>query len=149
MDTNSPSSLQRANVTQVVPFLHVSDAPRSVEFYVDRLGFEVRLKWEPEGRLRWCWLTLGGASIMVQEIRGPVAADQRSQIDLFFICDDALAMYELAHSQGLNPSEPKVGNGMWVTSLIDPDGNKLSFESPTDVKEDTKLSDLASTAPPA
>jgi len=24
-------------------------------------------KWEPEGRIRWCWLTRGGASRMLQE----------------------------------------------------------------------------------
>ena len=48
-------------------------------------------------------------------------------------------------SRGLNPSEPEVGNGLWVTSVVDPDGFKLFFESPTDVAEDTKLSEIAST----
>jgi len=31
---------------------------------------------------------------------------------------------------------------MWVTHLDDPDGYRVEFESPTDVPEETKLSDL-------
>ena len=30
---------------------------------------------------------------------------------------------------------------LWVTSLIDPDGYRLEFESPTDVPEGTEYSD--------
>jgi hypothetical protein len=32
---------------------------------------------------------------------------------------------------------PFVGNRLWVTQLVDPDGYKLDFESPTDVPEET------------
>ena len=34
-----------------------------------------------------------------------------------------------------------VGNGMWVTSLSDPDGYRIDFESDTDVAEGTVWSD--------
>jgi hypothetical protein len=44
-------------------------------------------------------------------------------------------------ARGLDASEPHVGNGLWVTNLTDPDGFRLSFSSPTDVPEDTKLSE--------
>jgi len=37
-----------------------------------------------------------------------------------------------------------VGNAMWVTCLSDPDGYRLDFESPTNVPEDTKLSEVGS-----
>ncbi len=37
--------------------------------------------------------------------------------------------------------EPFVGNKMWVTSISDPDGYKLDFESITDEAEETKYSD--------
>ena len=33
-----------------------------------------------------------------------------------------------------------VGNGLWVTTLMDPDGYRLDFESPTDEPEYTKWS---------
>ena len=35
-----------------------------VRFYVEGLGFEMIHKWEPDGRLRWCWLQCGDAALM-------------------------------------------------------------------------------------
>jgi len=128
------------NVKEVVPFLSVSSMEQSIRFYIDGLGFAFRHKWEPDGKLRWCWLTLGGASLMLQEFTnrpGP------GGINLTFMCDDAIALYR--QYQSLGASEPEVGNGLWVTQVTDPDGYKLFFESPTDVAEDTKLSEVAST----
>jgi catechol 2,3-dioxygenase-like lactoylglutathione lyase family enzyme len=49
-------------------------------------------------------------------------------------------------ARGLTPSLPFVGNGMWVTSLRDPDGYSVEFESQTDVPEDTTFDDKASDA---
>ena len=36
---------------------------------------------------------------------------------------------------------PFVGNGMWVTSLSDPDGYRIDFESYTDAPEETEFQD--------
>jgi catechol 2,3-dioxygenase-like lactoylglutathione lyase family enzyme len=134
------------NVKEVVPFLHVSSMERSIRFYIDGLGFAFRHKWEPEGQLRWCWLTLGGASLMLQEFPNrPMPANAGEGITLNFTCDDAIALYHQYRARGLDPSEPEVGNGLWVTEVTDPDGYKHFFNSPTDVAEDTKLSEIAST----
>jgi uncharacterized glyoxalase superfamily protein PhnB len=133
------------NVREVVPFLHVSSMERAIRFYIDGLGFAFRHTWEPDGKLRWCWLTLGGASLMLQEFPKAPPANAGSGITLNFTCDDAIALYHLYRSRGLNPSEPEVGNGLWVTQVTDPDGYKHFFNSPTDAAEDTKLSDVAST----
>jgi catechol 2,3-dioxygenase-like lactoylglutathione lyase family enzyme len=130
------------NVKEVVPFLSVSSMERSIRFYIDGLGFEMKHKWEPEGQLRWCWITLGGASLMLQEFLN-VPPPVPGGINLTFMCDDAIALYHQYRNRGLDPSEPEVGNGLWVTQVTDPDGFKLLFESPTDVPEDTKLSEIA------
>ena len=136
------------NVKEVVPFLHVSSMERSIRFYIDGLGFTMKHKWVPDGTLRWCWLTLGGASLMLQEFRTEghdswrPAGKVGEGVSLTFMCDDAIALYHQFRSRGLDPSEPEVGNGLWVTQLSDPDGFKLAFESPTDVAEDTKLSEV-------
>lgn len=132
-------------VKEVVPFLRVSSMERSIRFYIDGLGFAFRHKWEPDGQLRWCWLTLGGASLMLQEFPKASPANAGEGITLNFTCDDAIALYNDYRSRNLNPSEPEVGNGLWVTEVVDPDGFKLFFNSPTNVAEETKLSDLAST----
>ena len=56
-----------ANVKQAVPFFGVRDIEASIRFYVDGLGFRITHDWMPEGRIRWCWLELGGAAVMLQE----------------------------------------------------------------------------------
>jgi hypothetical protein len=53
-----------------------------------------------------------------------------------------LAIYREVTSRGIEASRPFVGNAMWVTSLLDPDGYKIEFESPTDVPEETEYSPL-------
>ena len=136
------------NVKQVVPFLRVSEMERSVRFYIDGLGFTMKHEWVPEGKLRWCWLTRGGASLMLQEFlkEGPSAPQGKlgEGVSLCFQCEDAVALYREFQSRGIEAAEPFVGNSMWVTVLNDPDGYKLDFESMTDVPEDTKLSEVAS-----
>jgi catechol 2,3-dioxygenase-like lactoylglutathione lyase family enzyme len=129
-----------------VPFFRVSNLAESVRFYVAGLGFEMTRKWVVDDQLRWCWLQLGGAALMLQEFRkeGPNAWTPHGKVgegvSIAFQCQDALAIYREVLSRGLKASKPFVGNGMWVTFLIDPDGYKLEFESPTDVPEETELS---------
>ena len=140
------SSKNEAHVRGVVPFLSVSNMERSLEYYLDGLGFTMTNQWVVNGRVRWCWLELGGAPLMLQEFAteghdswkptGKVGEG----VSLWFICRDALAVYDELRSRAIDASEPQVGNGMWVTSLSDPDGYRLHFESATDLPEDTKLS---------
>lgn len=137
-----------ANLKQVVPFLGVTDMERSIRFYIDGLGFTMKHQWVPAGKLRWCWLTRGGASIMLQEFVKEGHGGVRPEgvlgqgVNLCFQCEDAVALYHEFRSRGLDPSEPFVGNSMWVTSLRDPDGYRVEFESMTDVPEETKLSEV-------
>ena len=136
-----------ANVQQAVPFFRVSNIEKSLRYYVDGLGFQMTNKWIDEGKLRWCWLQLGGAALMLQEFRkeghdsSVPAAKVGEGVSICFQCNDALAIYRSATSRGVEASEPFVGNGMWVTPLSDPDGYKIEFESPTSVPEETKLSE--------
>jgi lactoylglutathione lyase len=135
------------NVKQAVPFFAVANIEESARFYIDGLGFEMTQKWIDEGKLRWCWLQLGGAALMLQDFRkegherwvpeGKVGLG----VSIYFICEDALAIYREAVSQGIKAGRPFVGNGMWVTSMSDPDGYKIFFESYTDVPEETVFSE--------
>ena len=135
-----------ANVKQAVPFLRVSNMERSLPYYIDGLGFEMTHKWIDEGKLRWCWLQLGGAALMLQEFRKQGHDSWAPQgkvgegVTICFICEDALAFYRQVTSRGIQARRPFVGNAMWVTNLSDPDGYELSFESPTDVPEETEFS---------
>jgi lactoylglutathione lyase len=137
----------QTNVKQVVPFFMVTDMDKSLRFYLDGLGFTLKNKWTPESldKIRWCWLELGGAALMLQEYNpGRIPQEKRGEgVSLCFQCEDAIALYHEFKSRNLDPREPFVGNSLWDTLITDPDGYHLHFESPTNVPEETKLSDLA------
>lgn len=130
------------NVQIVAPSLVVSDMERSLAFYVDGLGFAVQNRWIPDGSLRWCWMMLGEAPLMLQQgATGPEKVGVG--VGLYFQCRDALAVYREAASRGLQTvREPQVGNGGWEVSFRDPDGYHINFFSPTDQPEDMLLSEF-------
>ena len=72
----------------------------------------------------------------------PASGKLGEGVSLEFKCQDAITLYRDFISRGLAASEPQVGNAMWTTTLTDPDGYHLGFESLTDTPEDTKLSEL-------
>ena len=135
--------MDTANVREAVPFFRVSDMKTSLAFYVDGLGFTIDKRWDDRGVLRWVSLKLGGASLMLQQFRpkGQDAwvADGKvgEGVSIFFMCEDAIAIWREAVAKGLDASTPEVGNGMWVTGLDDPDGYRLEFESATNAPEDS------------
>lgn len=132
-----------ANVRQAVPFFRVSNMEASVRYYVDGLGFTIKTRWIDDGKLRWCWLELGSAALMLQESHASWKPEGKvgEGVSICFICEDALALYRAFTAKGIPAARPFVGNGMWVTSLADPDGYRLEFESLTDVPEDTQLAE--------
>ena len=136
----SPETNAEHNVQQAVPFFMVSNMETSLRFYVEGVGFKRTKQWLPDGKIRWCWLELGGASIMLQEYApdSPLRSAKLGEgVSVCFQCKDALVTYHEALSRNLEPRRPFVGNSMWVTIITDPDGYKLDFESPTDVPEET------------
>lgn len=132
-----------ANVKLAVPLFGVTDIEASLRFYVDGLGFLLTNHWSPEGRIRWCWLKLGETAVMLQEYwregrPGGVPEGPLGQgVSINFICGDALAVYRDLLSRGIAATRPFVGNAMWVTSVKDPDGYELYFESDTDAPEES------------
>ena len=132
-----------ANVKQAVPFFWVSSIEESLGFYVDGLGFQMTKQWVDDGKLRWCWLQLGGAAVMLQQFwkeghhAGRPEGKLGQGVSVCFICEDALAIYREVLRRGTRPRQPFVGNSMWVTEVTDPDGYSLMFESPTEVPEGT------------
>lgn len=129
----------------------VTDMPRSLAFYMDGLGFAMKNKWVPmpDGKIRWCWLTRGTASMMLQEFSAKQTAALTGTklgegVQIYFQCDDAVALYLEFTARGIQMNEPQVGNNNWEIFLRDPDGYKVAFVSQTDVPEETKLSEMKS-----
>lgn len=142
--------MERPNVRAAVPFFMVDDIDKSVRYYVDKLGFELTHSWRPDGKLKWCWLQIGDAAVMLQEFWRDGSNTNRPQgilgagVSICFTCDDALAIYRELKSRGVEAKRPFVGNRMWVTSVTDPDGYALYFESFTDAPEESVYEEEAS-----
>jgi lactoylglutathione lyase len=141
-NTSVASSIS-SNVEQAVPFFMVSSMEDSLRFYVEGLGFRKTQEWLDEGRLRWCWLQIGRAALMLQEYRPSHAPSEKlgAGVSVCFMCKDALELYREASARGIQSKEPFVGNRLWVVSFADPDGYKVDFESPTDASEEMTLSE--------
>jgi len=122
----------------------------SLRLYVDGLGFTIKRQWIPEGdkhypsdgRIRWCWLELGDAAIMLQEFmpQGKPTEPLGTGASVSFQCEDAIALYNDFKSRGLQVrGRPSVGNGLGVVPMTDPDGYRIDFSSSTDAPEESEL----------
>jgi lactoylglutathione lyase len=147
VQTMRPETKTGSNVKQAVPFFMVSNMEDSLRFYVEGLGFEVTKKWMDEGKLRWCWLEIGDAALMLQEFRKEghdswkPSCRMGEGVSVCFQCDNALAIHHEAEARGIKARRnPFVGNGLWVVPFADPDGYRIDFESPTDAPEETEYS---------
>jgi lactoylglutathione lyase len=143
------ATITSVNVKQAVPFFGVTNMQASLRFYMDGLGFKMKHQWipdraedNPDGKIRWCWLQLGDAAIMLQEFlpeRRPKEA-LGTGTSVSFMCEDALALYREFKSRGIQTRKrPFVGNRLWVIPVTDPDGYRLEFESPTDAPEESEF----------
>ncbi len=133
------------NVQMAVPLFSVRDIEKSRAFYVETLGGTMTREWRPNGQLRWCWIQLGDAAVMLQTF---APKDHRNDVDdrplgvgvnINFICRDAVKLYRELEARGVRARRPVVGNRMWVTQLEDPDGYRLFFESETQDAEGSVL----------
>ena len=144
------ATITSANVKQAVPFFGITNMESSLRFYVDGLGFRMKHQWIPDrdedypadGKIRWCWLELGDAAIMLQEF---LPQDRPKETlgtgaSVSFMCEDALALYREFKSRGVQMRKrPFVGNHLWVVPITDPDGYRMEFASPTDAPEESEL----------
>ena len=142
--------LRAINVRQAVPFFFVTDMERSARFYTDGLGGSITMRWQVDGALRWCWIRLGTAALMLQEYSKDDSRRKATEkpglgVSINFVCADAIAFYRELRSRGIVAEVPFVGNSMWVTHVTDPDGYELFFESHTDAPEESVYAEDSTT----
>ncbi len=130
MTANSPTG----TVREIWPLLFVQDIVRSLEFYRDRLGFDVVQEAQDNGRVFWCRLKRDEGSLMLQQAEEEDKPGRPGQgVVLFFLCDDANAIHSDLVARGLDLPEPQTAYyGMRQVSVRDPDGYDLCFESVVD-----------------
>ena len=124
----------KENVHAPLPLLFTSDIERSRAFYCDQLGFTLTNRYDPDGKLSWCMLVMEGAQIMLEQADpGHLAglAEDRSDIALYFLCEDVDVLHERFVANGVDLQPPFVAfYGMKQLEVRDPDGRCLCFEHP-------------------
>lgn len=86
-------------VTGIVPYIHVADVQRSIEFYA-RLGMECESRFGPEGKPYWARMKSPGGMLMLGLADG--AVDPRVQATLLYLyTPDLVALREYLVENGL------------------------------------------------
>jgi catechol 2,3-dioxygenase-like lactoylglutathione lyase family enzyme len=113
--------------------VYVSDQQRSLDFYVDKLGFEKRADRDMGPAGRWIEVCPPGAATGLVLARGD-AFDRQDRVgssaDLVFDTDDVDAAHKTLAGRGADVTEPNVQ--AWGTSfqVTDPDGLVVLVRQP-------------------
>lgn len=125
-----------AIVAPVSRQLSVADLDRSIAFYRDILGFDVRRITNGDGVHALAEAVSGPAKIQFtseeRAIDSTLVFRPRGSAILFFETNDVVAMREQLRARGGNPSELEKANWikMQVFEIRDPDGHTLWFAQP-------------------
>ena len=126
---------RKALATQLIPSLGVSDIDRSVGFYRQFFGFRVVDSYEVEGHMAWCWMRVGNANLMLQQL----SAEQQITLNpaigqswvLYIRPDDLGKLHAGLTESGFPVSEiAQTSYGATEFFVSDPDGYELWVSVP-------------------
>jgi catechol 2,3-dioxygenase-like lactoylglutathione lyase family enzyme len=119
---------QRFNLPPVsMIMLGVRDLEKSVSFYRDRLGIDVRQRIPG-----FAFLDSGALTIVLSEPLAKNVSPLAGATEVIFSVNDVLASYEALKDQGVEFSQvPRnVSGPMWAANFRDPDGHLLTLFGP-------------------
>ena len=115
--------------------LNVHNCQISLDFYQRLLGLNCTQSWEDEGRVRWCSLECGGATLMLNEHRAS-ASTRRAGLDhqdcvLYLRVANLAEIRLLLRAEGFDVTEPQQqAYGLLQCSAADPDGYEIALTQP-------------------
>jgi len=119
---------QRFNLPPVsMIMLGVRDLEKSVSFYRDRLGIDIRQRIPG-----FAFLDSGALTIVLSEPLAMNVSPLAGATEVIFSVNDVRASYEALKDQGVEFSqEPRnVSGPMWAANFRDPDGHLLTLFGP-------------------
>jgi len=133
--------MTRPDLQAISPFFIVSNVDRTIAFYHDKLGFEVRFK-EPDPAPFFAIIGRGGAQILVKSDKdvSPLPNSRRHPFmrwDAFVYAPDpdALAADFADHGAAFRAPLTDTHDGLRGFEICDPDGYVLFFGRPRPVPE--------------
>ncbi len=128
--------MTRPATPAISPCFIVTDVPRSIAFYCDKLGFETTFV-QPDSDPFFAILLRDGAQLFIKAERGvtPVPNSHRHphlRLDAFLYAPDpdALAADFLAHGATFSSPLQDTPDGLRGFEITDPDGYVLFFGRP-------------------
>jgi len=119
---------QRFNLPPVsMIMLGVRDLEKSVSFYRERLGIDIRQRIPG-----FAFLDSGALTIILSEPLAKNVSPLAGATEVIFSVNDVRASYEALKNQGVEFSqEPRnVSGPMWAANFRDPDGHLLTLFGP-------------------
>jgi catechol 2,3-dioxygenase-like lactoylglutathione lyase family enzyme len=106
------------------PIFHTGDLARAVAFYTERLGFEVRYRFDEAEEGSFVALTLGEFSLGLTEVR---ELEPAGRVALWFYSDDVDGEIAALRQAGVEVVREPVDTewGERMASIRDPDGNEV------------------------
>jgi catechol 2,3-dioxygenase-like lactoylglutathione lyase family enzyme len=112
-------------VTNLIPFVHVADVQRSIDYY-RLLGFEVTDTHMHEGGLDWAALENDRAQIMLARASAPIDPTQQAVLFYLYSADlAALRAHLVEHGVSAGPIRDGSPGPREEMALCDPDGYRL------------------------
>ena len=132
--------------TELIPSLGVSDIDRSLGFYRQFFGFRIIDSYEVEGRMAWCWMRVGNANLMLQQL----SAEQQITLNpaigqswVLYIRPDNLSRLHARLTEGGFPVSDiaQTSYGASEFFVSDPDGYELWISVPAGHGDDDEEED--------
>jgi len=105
----------------------VRDQARALDFFTNKLGFEVRANESMGPDMRWIEVAPPGAQSALALFTPPGLEDRIGTFtQIVFKCDDIKATYQELVKRGVTFTEPpkdQPGGGGVMATFVDPDGN--------------------------
>jgi len=114
-------------VEKVVPILRIFDYKKAIEFYVDWLGFTI--DWEhvfEEGMPIYMQVSRDGISLHLSEHHGDTTPGTRIYIECTGLKEYHKELIDKKYKNN-KPGLEKAFYGAWCMEVIDPFGNRLTF----------------------
>jgi lactoylglutathione lyase len=109
----------------------VSDQDRSVDFYVNTLGFEKIMDVPMGPDSRWIEVRPGGGETTIVLGKDDGSGKLGSFTGFIYGTDDINATYESLSGRGVNfPVPPSSEQWGWWAQFADPDGNQFGIWAP-------------------
>ena len=112
---------------ELVP-VPVTDVDRAIDFYVNKVGFNLDHDHRVSESVRFVQLTPEGSACSIVIGEGVTEMKPGSQQGLQMVIDDAQAAYEMLKSKGVDASDVMTMPWGIFTFFSDPDGNTWALQ---------------------